>query len=109
MTDQPSQPSSHETGTDVPAQLAPDAPAAAGAGGAAAAPGVKPSAPTTPGQWAPGAEPAYGTTEPGPTTYEGGSPSRLESLFPPEKPEYAVGAAFGGGLVLALILKRLAH
>ena len=26
-----------------------------------------------------------------------------------ERPEVAVGAAFAGGLVLALILKRLAH
>ncbi len=28
---------------------------------------------------------------------------------PPDKPEVAVGAAFVGGLVVALILKRLGH
>jgi hypothetical protein len=30
-------------------------------------------------------------------------------LFPADQPEVAVGAAFAGGLVLALILKRLAR
>ena len=28
---------------------------------------------------------------------------------PPDKPEVAVGVAFAGGLVVALILKRLGH
>ncbi|HTU97743.1 MAG TPA: hypothetical protein VMF14_17980 [Solirubrobacteraceae bacterium] len=36
-------------------------------------------------------------------------PSALAAAFPPERPERAVGAAFAGGLVLALILKRLAR
>lgn len=31
------------------------------------------------------------------------------ALFPPDRPEYAVGAAFAGGFVLALLLKRLAR
>jgi hypothetical protein len=30
-------------------------------------------------------------------------------IGPPERPELAVGGAFAGGLVLALILKRLAR
>ncbi len=37
-----------------------------------------------------------------PTTASGGAP-------PDERPELAVGAAFAGGLVLALFLKRLAR
>jgi hypothetical protein len=32
----------------------------------------------------------------------------LATVFPPDRPERAVGAAFAGGLVLALVLKRLA-
>lgn len=114
MTDPSSQQASNETPGDVPAQLAPDAPAGGSPSGpsTAAAPGVKPSAPAAE-SWAPAPEPAFGTTESGPTPYEGASSSglqeRLQSLFPPERPEYAVGASFGGGLVLALILKRLAH
>jgi hypothetical protein len=36
-------------------------------------------------------------------------PGGLAAAFPPDRPERAVGAAFGGGLVLALILKRLAR
>ncbi len=36
-------------------------------------------------------------------------PGPLAAAFPPEQPERAVGAAFAGGLVLALILKRLAR
>jgi hypothetical protein len=30
-------------------------------------------------------------------------------VFPPERPERAIGAAFAGGLVVALILKSLAR
>jgi hypothetical protein len=36
-------------------------------------------------------------------------PSGLAAAFPPDRPERAVGAAFAGGVVLALILKRLAR
>ena len=110
MTDQPSQQPPEETRADVPAQVAPDAPAEASTSGEAfaAAPGVKPSAPAAE-SWAPAPAPAFGTTEPGPTPYDEPSPSGLESLFPPEQPERAVGAAFAGGFLLALILKRLAH
>jgi hypothetical protein len=48
---------------------------------------------------------------PPPPSAEDGSTAaaRLESAFPPERPERAIGAAFAGGLVLALILKSLAR
>jgi hypothetical protein len=36
-------------------------------------------------------------------------PAGSGSPFPADRPEVAVGAAFAGGLVLALILKRLAR
>ena len=107
MTDQSSQQASHETPGDAPAQLAPDAPAG-GSAPAPSTPGVKPSAPA-PESWAPGSA----TTPPAPALDEeassGGLEARLQSIFPPQKPEYAVGASFAGGLVVALILKRLAH
>jgi len=110
VTDQSSQQPSPETRDDVPAQVAPDSPTQVSPAGepSTAAPGAKPSAPPAE-SWAPAPQPAFGTTEPGPTPYETSSPSGLEALFPPEQPERAVGAAFAGGFVLALILKRLAH
>ena len=37
------------------------------------------------------------------------APGGLAAAFPPDRPERAVGAAFAGGMVLALILKRLAR
>ncbi len=105
MSDQPSQPPSDEARDNVPAQPAPDAPTEVRSSGEAAQPytppAESPAAPTPP--------PSFGTTEPGPNPYADTSPSGLASLFPPEHPEYAVGAAFGGGVLLALILKRLAH
>jgi hypothetical protein len=36
-------------------------------------------------------------------------PGGLAAAFGPDRPERAIGAAFAGGLVLALILKRLAR
>ena len=36
-------------------------------------------------------------------------PGGLAAAFPPDRPERAAGAAFAGGMVLALILKRLAR
>ncbi|MFL5862506.1 MAG: hypothetical protein ACJ780_17320 [Solirubrobacteraceae bacterium] len=33
----------------------------------------------------------------------------LAAMFPPDQPERAVGAAFAGGFILALVLKRLAR
>ncbi|HWE10201.1 MAG TPA: hypothetical protein VG325_12675 [Solirubrobacteraceae bacterium] len=93
---------------------APDAPA-----GAPPVAGPPPTPPTPPvGQSSPPPGPVaevpapvppleFGTTAPGATTYETSSSGGLESLFPPDRPERAVGAAFAGGLVLALILKRL--
>jgi hypothetical protein len=93
VTDQPtSQQPPDEPRHDVPAQLTPDTPAA-GAGGD----------PTPPPPL------AFGTTSPGPTPYEASSSGGAGSLFPADRPEIAAGAAFAGGLVLALILKRLAR
>jgi hypothetical protein len=37
------------------------------------------------------------------------APAAASTVGPPERPELAVGGAFAGGLVLALILKRLAR
>ena len=37
------------------------------------------------------------------------SPQQRLAAIADERPEVAVGAAFGGGLLLALILKRLAR
>jgi hypothetical protein len=39
----------------------------------------------------------------------GASPQERLAAIANERPEAAVGAAFAGGLLLALILKRLAH
>ena len=107
MTDQPSEQPSDQTRADVPAQVSPDATPPVGDSEESAV-AAKPSAPA-PESWAPAPPPAYGTTEPGPAPYEQPQLSGLESVFPPDKPEYAVGAAFAGGLLLALILKRLVH
>lgn len=95
MTDQPSQPPSDAPRDEAPAPVPSASEPPAGAPTTATA---KPSAP-----------PAFGTMQPGPAPYEAPQPSGVQALFPPEHPEYAVGAAFGGGLLLALILKRLAH
>ena len=43
-----------------------------------------------------------------PTTAGGSSVPERAAAIANERPEVAVGAAFGGGLLLALILKRLA-
>jgi hypothetical protein len=50
------------------------------------------------------------TAQDSPGTDAGGSsvPERAAAIAN-ERPEVAVGAAFGGGLLLALILKRLAR
>jgi hypothetical protein len=47
---------------------------------------------------------ASGEHPPGTAAPPGGSPS---VIGPADKPELAVGAAFAGGLALALILKRI--
>jgi hypothetical protein len=39
----------------------------------------------------------------------GASSDGTAVIGPPDRPEVAVGAAFAGGLVLALILRRLAR
>jgi hypothetical protein len=48
-------------------------------------------------------------TAPPPFDDASSGPSGLAAAFPPDRPERAAGAAFAGGLVLALILKRLAR
>jgi hypothetical protein len=50
------------------------------------------------------------TAQDSPSTDAGGAsvPERAAALAN-DRPEVAVGAAFGGGLLLALILKRLAR
>ena len=200
MSDQSSQQPPNETGDDVPARLAPDAPTevrsaadapaptegpvaeakaaheptppapggpgappdepapvstSADAGTTPAGPGIPPgdagavpaetesappAGPPTPPPTASVAEPSpgFGTTAPGPTPYEvpaagdtaagdtaaGATASgasapgssavtsaveAVASLFPADRPEVGIGAAFAAGFFLALILKRLAR
>jgi hypothetical protein len=121
VTDQPSsQPSSEEPDGDAPAALAPDdvptqvsspEPAAAGP-----APSAAPEPPTPPAAFAPSGTtapppPASPPSDAEPPSGEDASagPGGLAAAFPPERPERALGAAFAGGLALALILKRLAR
>ena len=118
MTDLPtSQEPAGEPGGDQPAALVPDEaptaahePATAASEPAAAAP--EPAAvPTPPTAFAPANTPAPPPPGPPPPPTElpsgEGAPAALAAAFPPDRPERAVGAAFAGGLVLALILKRL--
>jgi hypothetical protein len=72
----------------------------------AAAPAPPPPAPPPPPAAAPPPPPV---SEPSGDTAFSAGPSGLAAAFPPENPERAVGAAFAGGIVLALILKRLAR
>ena len=125
MTEQPSQPPAEEPGGDTPAALVPDdAPTQVSAPeppAVAPPPSATPDPPTTPeppAAFAPagapaGPPPAFAPPPPvaDPPSGDDASaePGGLAALFPPDHPERALGAAFGGGLVLALILKRLAH
>ena len=133
MTEQPpSQPPAEEPEGDTPAALvsddaptqvsapdptdAPEAPPAPPAPPAAFASADAPTAPTGPPASArPTAVPPPSAAPPPPVTdlpsdeSVSAGPSGLAAAFPPEHPERALGAAFGGGLVLALILKRLAR
>jgi hypothetical protein len=53
---------------------------------------------------------AFAAVTPGQSADAAPAPSGPSgSPFPADRPEVAVGAAFAGGLVLALILKRLAR
>jgi hypothetical protein len=52
---------------------------------------------------------AFDKLAPQPTPHEASASGGAGSLFPADRPEVAAGAAFAGGLVLALILKRLAR
>ncbi|MGP0051170.1 MAG: hypothetical protein ACLPZR_20315 [Solirubrobacteraceae bacterium] len=54
------------------------------------------------------APPSHMTPQSDWTPSAGDAPG-LASLFPADRPERAVGAAFAGGLFLALILRRLAR
>jgi hypothetical protein len=66
---------------------------------------VTEDAPTSTGQ--PTAQDSPGTVG-GPSTDAGGASVQERALaLANERPEYAVGAAFAGGLLLAMILKRL--
>jgi hypothetical protein len=123
VTDQPtSQEPAGKPEVDQPAALVPDeAPTAAHEPAAAApepaaAPPEPPGAPTPPAAFAPADAPAPPPPGPPPPPSElppselpsgEGAPAGLAAAFPPDHPERAVGAAFAGGLVLALILKRL--
>ena len=105
MTDQPpSQSPAEEPEGDQPAAIArdpaPPAPPAAFAPADAATAPLPPAAPTTTAP-PPTTEPPFADASTG--------PSALAAAFPPDQPERAVGAAFAGGVVLALILKRLAR
>jgi hypothetical protein len=56
------------------------------------------------------AEESPGTAGQQPPASTGGASVQERALaIADERPEVAVGAAFAGGLVLALILKRIAH
>jgi hypothetical protein len=131
VTDQSSSHSAaEESGGDNPAELAPDdartevsAPDSAAAPPEASAGSDPPAAPDSPAAPAPPAAfaPADATassppvTPPPPVTDSSSGesasagPAGLAAAFPSDRPERAVGAAFAGGLVLALILKRLAR
>ncbi|HXD65576.1 MAG TPA: hypothetical protein VNV17_13220 [Solirubrobacteraceae bacterium] len=120
MTDQPpSQPPAHEPEGDKPAALvSDDAPTQVRTPDTAVASAPPAPAPAPPAAFATGdgaTVPPTASPPPPPVTDlpsgEGAStgPSGLAAVFPPENPERALGAAFGGGIVLALILKRLAR
>jgi hypothetical protein len=120
VTDQPpSQPPAEEPEGDTPAALvSDDAPTQVSAPDPAAAPEAPPAPPAAPAAFAPAAAPPAPPppfTDPPPVTDppsgEGASdtPSGLAAVFPPDRPERALSAAFGGGIVLAMILKRLAR
>jgi peptidoglycan DL-endopeptidase CwlO len=125
VTDQPpSQPSPEQQGDDAPAQLVPDEaateavsadpPTEVAPATAAAEPTPPPATPTPPPA-TPAAEPpapAPATESPAADFTDAEAPAGdggLASVFPADRPEIAAGAAFAGGLVLALILKRLAR
>jgi hypothetical protein len=93
VTDQPPshQPAEEPEGDEPAALVTDDAPAQVSAPNAAPPP-PPPPAPEPP------------SSEAAPTGADG-----LAAAFPSDRPERAVGAAFAGGIVLALILKRLAR
>jgi hypothetical protein len=88
---------------DVPAALGPDAPVEAPAAVAPLEPDDPPVVSPAPAP-APAPVPPVSDWRPEDDRSSGG-PAAMAA----ERPEIAVGAAFAGGLVLALILKRLAR
>jgi hypothetical protein len=127
VTEQPpSQQPAEEPGHDKPAALVPDdaptqvssvEPVAAAASDPSAAPDP-PAGPDPPAAFAPagapaGPPPASAPPRPVADLPSGddasAEPGGLAAVFGPDHPERAVGAAFAGGIVLALILKRLAR
>jgi hypothetical protein len=69
-----------------------------------------PHAPTTAGPTPPPTEPATEATAARPAgsvaASTGGEGTELPFGIPPDRPEILVGAAFAGGLLAAIILKR---
>jgi hypothetical protein len=101
VTDQPpSQQPGEEPELDTPAvpapPAAPEPPAPFAAADVSAPPPPVSAPPPLP------TEPPFGEDA-------SAGPGGLAAAFPPERPERALGAAFAGGMVLALILKRLAR
>jgi hypothetical protein len=98
---------------DVPAVVGPDAPTDVVAGpqlDPAPAVEVEPVPAVPPPPPAPPPAPAIAPPPPHPPTPDRGpDDSGGPAAVAAERPEIAVGAAFAGGLVLALILKRLAR
>jgi hypothetical protein len=64
---------------------------------------AKPSAPE-PSSWSAAAEPESAASEPESTDSSGGAAATVN-----DRPEIAIGGAFAGGFVIAMILKRLAR
>jgi hypothetical protein len=100
------QPAVPEPPAAVVPPAAPEPPAAFVPPAAAEPPAavVPPAAPEPPPPYQP--PPA---AEPPSFEDDSAGPGGLAAAFPPDRPERAVGAAFAGGMVLALILKRLAR
>jgi hypothetical protein len=97
-------------GADDPTRVGPPEPPAAFAPATPPGPSAEAPAPVPPPVT--GAPPAQAPPIPGPgpaAAHVNDGPLPSGSPFPADRPEIAVGAAFAGGFVLALILKRLAR
>jgi hypothetical protein len=100
---------------DTPTQVSPPAAPPAQVSPPAAAPAApEPATPEPPPAFTPPPPPPPpappSAAEPSSSEAASAGPDGgLAAAFPSDRPERAVGAAFAGGLVLALILKRLAR